>query len=893
MFTQWWWSSGAEANDSGVTIANSLRFRGGQRLVRDGMSRPAGDFTYSVWVKCAWTTSTDNNSIFGNSTSVNGFKIGNAGGSQAFELSCRNGTSLISFSPGSKLRDPNAWYHFVFQTTGGNTTAFVNGVQHGNPISQFQVTGNAVIGSGNAANMDEAFHGYMASVYCIDGQILEPTAFGRYNSQGVWVPREIDFDGVYGANGFHLDFADPDDLGADRSGNGNDFQAFGFNTTPAGRFSDKIGAGNSSTDTTSSCGTASVGDMFDLTTSGSPSSVNPETCWLVFAPSPALTGVTKVEVFLTGLFGQQVAINGTVGFGPNNGTSGWVDVSLPTGFTGELTTLGIVATNGSNRCHGVRINGNRILVDSTGVQYDQMVDSPTRNYATGSSLNMPTGTREYIPSFANLGNNQSSGGVQGGLQPTFPWDATRQWYFEVKVSNYPVNSWFGFNGNPGPNAQTGTTGAGISNGVINWSMNGGGPLGTMAAVNGPFDGITWTPNYTVQENVIAGWEWDGPNRRIRYYENGVLRSTSSQWAADSFETANFFFGYNASPTTNWTYNFGQQPFVDRPAGLTDANNLQTQNLPAVTIRDGREHFRAITDTGADILTAAQDAFPNGLWWIKDRITSSTQHQLVDSVRGGDTALQCPGLTQAAYDPPDGNSVAWCWNYNAADPSINGFDIVTYTGNATPGRTVPHSLGSAPEFIITKERGSSDSRYFCCYHVGGGVGYSYLNDPLAYQHDPTTPVMYQAVSATDWTYDGNDQVNGSGVNFVSYAWTSVPGYSAFGSYQGNSLEDNVFVHLGFRPAFLMIKRLDTADQWMVVDSTRSPSNPCAQNLTPNSTAAENGVAGITDAAWVDLLSNGFKIRLGNGTFGGAGSTYAYCAFAEMPQGGSNTSPANAR
>ena len=36
-------------------------------------------------------------------------------------------------------------------------------------------------------------------------------------------------DGVrsYGANGFHLDFSDPDDLGADRSGNGNDFTASG------------------------------------------------------------------------------------------------------------------------------------------------------------------------------------------------------------------------------------------------------------------------------------------------------------------------------------------------------------------------------------------------------------------------------------------------------------------------------------------------------------------------------------------------------------------------------------------------------------------------------------------------------------------------------------------
>ena len=44
----------------------------------------------------------------------------------------------------------------------------------------------------------------------------------------------------YGANGFHLDFSDPDDLGADRSGNGNDFDNNGFNTNPVGIFSNDV-----------------------------------------------------------------------------------------------------------------------------------------------------------------------------------------------------------------------------------------------------------------------------------------------------------------------------------------------------------------------------------------------------------------------------------------------------------------------------------------------------------------------------------------------------------------------------------------------------------------------------------------------------------------------------
>ena len=33
----------------------------------------------------------------------------------------------------------------------------------------------------------------MAAVYFIDGQALEPTAFGRVNSQGVWVPKAYEY----------------------------------------------------------------------------------------------------------------------------------------------------------------------------------------------------------------------------------------------------------------------------------------------------------------------------------------------------------------------------------------------------------------------------------------------------------------------------------------------------------------------------------------------------------------------------------------------------------------------------------------------------------------------------------------------------------------------------
>ena len=51
MFSEWWWSSGAEANkEDGFEIKNSLRFRGAQTLTRT-ITSSDGPATWSFWVK--------------------------------------------------------------------------------------------------------------------------------------------------------------------------------------------------------------------------------------------------------------------------------------------------------------------------------------------------------------------------------------------------------------------------------------------------------------------------------------------------------------------------------------------------------------------------------------------------------------------------------------------------------------------------------------------------------------------------------------------------------------------------------------------------------------------------------------------------------------------------
>jgi len=157
------------------------------------------------------------------------------------------------------FRDYSAWYHIVLVWDSANATAahrcrlYVNGeevttwstrndpaLNAGNPWCQ---NGPIPGGSQNllgyqrgigvqAWYQSSPYNGYMAEFHCVQGQALDPTDFGEYNDDDVWRPRP--FAGTYGTNGFYLDFSDPSNLGADRSGNGNNWTPSGFTTSGTG-----------------------------------------------------------------------------------------------------------------------------------------------------------------------------------------------------------------------------------------------------------------------------------------------------------------------------------------------------------------------------------------------------------------------------------------------------------------------------------------------------------------------------------------------------------------------------------------------------------------------------------------------------------------------------------
>jgi len=135
------------------------------------------------------------------------------------------------------------------------------------------------------------------------------------------------------------------------------------------------------------------------------------------------------------------------------------------------------------------------------------------------------------------------------------------------------------------------------------------------------------------------------------------------------------------------------------------------------------------------------------------------------------------------------------------------------------------------------------------------------------------------------------VNESTDSIIAYLWSEIQGYSKFGSYTGNGNADGTFIYLGFKPAFLMVKRTSSTENWYIKDNKRDPYNEMNQSvLYANGNAAED-----TGGAWLkgDATANGFKIRINDTSSNGSGSTYIYMAFAEAPFVNSNGVPCNAR
>ena len=577
-----------------------------------------------------------------------------------------------------------------------------------------------------------------------------------------------------------------------------------------------------------------------------------------------------------------------------SGTYGTNGFYLNFGNTTSTTTLGYDTSGNSNNW-----TTNNISL-TAGSTYDSMTDSPTvssatvANYAVICPLFPSSGT-----TISNGNLDRSAGSAYGSIGTLGV--TTGKWYWEATIgSSNGANNLIGI--------------AAISSGITpqQWygTAYGWAYFGNTGNKFNNGSGSAYGATFTSGD--VIGVALDLNNGTLTFYKNNTSQGTAFT-GLNTGATYAPSFDSNIVSTVTVTANFGQRPFTYTPP--TGFNALNTYNLPTPTIANGAQYMAATLYTGTGATqtisdgtnTAIGTTFQPDLVWIKSR-SAATNNNLFDVLRGTTaylisnstateatnantlTAFGSTGFTVGSDASAIGVNVnaatyvGWQWKANGtgvtntngsitSTVSANttaGFSVVTYTGTGA-NATVGHGLGVAPSMVITKSRAVASN--WPSYHSSLGAGnVIFLNATNA---SVASATIWNNTSPTSSVFSVGADPNFPAGTMVAYCWAAVPGYSAFGSYTGNGSTDGPFVYTGFRPRFVLFKRTDAVNTWLIYDTSRSPYNADVAALYPNSFAAET-----TDDP-IDYLSNGFKMRGTGNLANTSGGTYIYAAFAESP------------
>ena len=212
--------AGATPSDDGFVL-KSGRFdgtgagSGGDYLSKTNVGQGNGTWTMSTWVKLGKLSD----------GSWSAALFGAYQGSDATQVYFMTPDDIRWYEGGADLnpttrvfRDPNAWYHMVFQKYSSQwMKIYVNGELTDTHTSSVPTdsrmtnpTASVYIGQAPSTGhtLFAPFSGLLAEMYFVDGSALEPSSFGETNiATGQWIPKnqtDITPNLTWGPNGFYL-----------------------------------------------------------------------------------------------------------------------------------------------------------------------------------------------------------------------------------------------------------------------------------------------------------------------------------------------------------------------------------------------------------------------------------------------------------------------------------------------------------------------------------------------------------------------------------------------------------------------------------------------------------------------------------------------------------------
>jgi hypothetical protein len=308
-----------------------------------------------------------------------------------------------------------------------------------------------------------------------------------------------------------------------------------------------------------------------------------------------------------------------------------------------------------------------------------------------------------------------------------------------------------------------------------------------------------------------------------------------------------------------------------------------------------------TGANQNIVNGIDLAGKGGMVWCKPRPSTTYQDNMLYDTSRGVNNWMMSNTTGPAYTV-GGTLTAFNADGFALGPSVrqnaNGvtnvawtfrkqakfFDVVTYTGNGTSGRAIPHSLGSTPGCIIVKC--TTNTYDWMVYHRSLPSSSYFLKlNTTAAQANVSSIWSTTAPTATDFYVGSDGSTNGSGETYIAYIFAHDAGgfglsgadnVISCGSYTGTGAAGNA-ITLGYEPQWVFIKRTDSTGNWNMQDTMRQMSLTNNFVLYANLSDAEFDAGG----AIVYPTATGFTCGTGSAGWNASGGTYIYIAIRRGP------------
>lgn len=612
------------------------------------------------------------------------------------------------------------------------------------------------------------------------------------------------------------------------------------------------------------------------------------------ASQPVLIGkLPTVGRYVDGYLSTYIFVDGQAlaqtSFGRTSADTGqWVNKTYTgtygaNGFKLDFTNSGALGTDSSG-------NGNNWTLNSI-TSANQYTDTPTNNFAVCNYLR---------GSFTlSKGNTRVTLTTQSAnLSPTLKMTSGK-WYWE----STPVSGGFYMLGvikanSVAPTAVGYTNASGYYYYYDGTKYNNGSSVAYGAA-------------YTAAD--VIGFEFDADAGTLTAFKNGTSQGVMYSGLTGGEFFPSFCLGSTVTGIVD--FNFGAKAFSRAPT--SGYLSLNTANLPTPAIIKPSLHFNALLWTGTTNLARSFTGagFRPDLVWGKAR-SAAYSHRLFDSVRGvakqllsnstgeeTDQTLDSAGYVSAFdvdgfstasgtanngnWNEPSVSFVAWLWKMGGAAVSntngsitssvsantLAGQSVVKITAGTAANATVGHGLLSAPELIIAKAFSQVTEWPVFCSKIAN-TEYLVLNTTAAKAAGAT---YWNSTSPTSTVFSLGSSTNTNNTNGMEFlCFHSVEGYSKVFSYTGNGSADGTFVYCGFKPRYVLVKRIDSTGEWPLSDTARSTYNQSDNVLWPNYSLAEQ-----TSGYGIDITATGFKARAAGANTNASGGTYIGIAFAEAP------------